>query len=229
MAKNKPWTEEEIRTLEKLLDERKSHNKISKVLGRSVNAIKITLFRKLNYRQMCIECGERVNPVRGHKSRCPECSTRVIEEKKKIYNQSPRMKAFYKRRNDLRRYGGLREKVIIRDKEKCVDCGMTRAEQRLKWNIDLRVRFKDGKGRYKDRNMALDNMETVCSKCQGIKDEKYRRKDWSMTGNFLREWNKNKPRSLKLIRQQLEKLDEDLYLIKEVKKDKYILIKKSYV
>lgn len=73
------------------------------------------------------------------------------------------------------RFGGNREAAILRDGEKCVDCGMTRAEHKARWGRDITVDHIDRKGRYtptKERNNNLNNLKTLCLKCHGAKDGK---------------------------------------------------------
>lgn len=81
-----------------------------------------------------------------------------------------------KRAKDKERYGGLREVTILRDKEKCVSCGMTRQEHRDRWGKDLTVDHKDGKGFYTPKNFKNnkpDNLQTLCLSCHNLKDYAY--------------------------------------------------------
>jgi hypothetical protein len=74
-----------------------------------------------------------------------------------------------------KRFGGLREQVIQRDKERCVECGMTREEHKSKWGRDITVDHYDGNGRYSnDPNNDINNLQTMCLKCHGKKDVKRR-------------------------------------------------------
>lgn len=70
-----------------------------------------------------------------------------------------------------KRFGGLREQVIQRDGEECVECGMTREEHKNEWGRDITVDHHDGAGRYSDEpNHDLANMQTLCLRCHGRKD-----------------------------------------------------------
>lgn len=74
---------------------------------------------------------------------------------------------------DNHRFGGMRELAIQRDGEKCVRCGMTRAEHRERFGRDITVDHIDGHGRYTPRelnNNDLSNLETLCAPCHGHKD-----------------------------------------------------------
>lgn len=64
------------------------------------------------------------------------------------------------------RFGGNREKVIVRDGEKCVRCRLTRQEHRHLYGGDLTVDHIDGNR----NNNVLNNLLTLCRKCHGIKD-----------------------------------------------------------
>lgn len=72
-------------------------------------------------------------------------------------------------------FGGKREEVIQRDGEKCVQCGMTRAAHRAKWNRDITVDHIDGNGRNRPaklKNNDLSNLQTLCIPCHSKKDNK---------------------------------------------------------
>jgi cytochrome c553 len=77
------------------------------------------------------------------------------------------------RRSYIEHFAGNRELAIQRDGEKCVNCGITRAEHREKYGFDITVDHIDGKGRYtpKDQqNHDLSNLQTLCLSCHGRKD-----------------------------------------------------------
>lgn len=70
-------------------------------------------------------------------------------------------------------FGGNREKAIQRDGEKCVLCGMTRKEHRSKYGRDITVDHINGKGRNtpkEKRDNRLENLQTLCLRCHGLKD-----------------------------------------------------------
>lgn len=69
------------------------------------------------------------------------------------------------------RYGGLREFVIQRDGEKCIDCGLTRQEHWKLYGKDLTVNHINGLGRNtKNPDNRPENLETLCLRCHGKKD-----------------------------------------------------------
>lgn len=70
-----------------------------------------------------------------------------------------------------KRFGGLREAVIQRDEQKCVECDMTRQEHKNRWGRDLTVNHIDGNGRYSlEQNNDDSNLETLCLVCHSRKD-----------------------------------------------------------
>jgi rubrerythrin len=65
-------------------------------------------------------------------------------------------------------FGGLRGSVLTRDQFKCRKCGMTQERHREVFNRDISVDHIDG-----DRkNNTLENLQTLCLKCHGKKDNK---------------------------------------------------------
>jgi 5-methylcytosine-specific restriction endonuclease McrA len=79
---------------------------------------------------------------------------------------------------DNRLYEGNREVAIQRDGEKCVKCGMTRDEHKKRYKFDITVDHKDGKGTHvpaKERNNAIDNLQTLCIHCHVRKDSKFQK------------------------------------------------------
>lgn len=63
-------------------------------------------------------------------------------------------------------FGGNREKAIVRDKERCVSCKLTREKHKTLFGIDITVDHISG-----DRsNNDLSNLKTLCSPCHGRKD-----------------------------------------------------------
>lgn len=224
MAKQPKWSEDELKKLNNLLDQRKTYQEISKIIHRSVNGIKISLNRKLFYRPICLDCGKRINNRKGNRLRCIECSQKRVAKQNKDWWTTERGLQWIKTRNDIKRFGRKRETVIKRDKEKCVKCGMTRHEHLLKFGCDITIDHINGKGRNsKKQDNSIKNLQTLCLVCHGKKDIVRRRKDWSMCAKHLSEFNKNRPRSLKSCQKKLELLDNDKWHIIEVKKDKFIL------
>lgn len=70
-----------------------------------------------------------------------------------------------------RRFGGLRNAVLVRDGFSCVSCGMTQNDHVAKWQRSLTIDHIDGNGRYSDSpNNTLENLQTLCLPCHGKKD-----------------------------------------------------------
>lgn len=74
-----------------------------------------------------------------------------------------------------KRFGGLREQIILRDKEKCSMCGMTRKEHKELFSRDITVNHIDHQSFRSSRfdgilNNDPDNLETLCLRCHGAKD-----------------------------------------------------------
>lgn len=75
-------------------------------------------------------------------------------------------------------FGGLRFRVLTRDKYTCVICGMTNNEHRILWNRQLTIDHIDGNGRNSVKpNNIMENLRTLCLRCHGSIDRK-RRKYW---------------------------------------------------
>jgi 5-methylcytosine-specific restriction endonuclease McrA len=70
-------------------------------------------------------------------------------------------------------FGGNREKAIKRDGEKCVMCGMTRAEHKARYGRDITVDHIDKRGLNTPKahkNNTLSNLQTMCLPCHAKKD-----------------------------------------------------------
>lgn len=129
----------------------------------------------------CTNCGTRSVPhkIYGY---CKDCYYKSMEfktvQKKsrlknidkrraytktytKLYNSRPEIKQKYYLKNDLFLYGGNREKALIRDSYKCINCGMTRDESKIKSGKDLLVRHIDND----KKNNRLENLATYCQSC----------------------------------------------------------------
>jgi len=197
MAKQPQWTIKEREKLFQLLDERKPYQEIAKKLNRSVNGIKLKISR-FGYNPKCLGCGETIFNRKGNRLRCKFCAMKHNKIEKRKYMKSEKMKIYLKAKRDKDRFGKLREVVIKRDGEKCVNCGMTRQEHFLKFGCDITVNHKDGTGRNsKEHNNKKENLETLCLVCHGKKDVVRRRKDWSMCAKFLIKYQKSRPKIIK--------------------------------
>ena len=81
-------------------------------------------------------------------------------------------------------FGGNREKAIQRDGEKCVKCGMTRAEHRVRYGRDITVDHIDRMGGNVPkavRNNEMSNLQTLCMTCHAVKDTQYGRIGFKLT------------------------------------------------
>lgn len=87
---------------------------------------------------------------------------RRLREKQRLWARSH--KRNYRIHSDKIYFGGLREITIKRDKEKCVDCGLTRKQHIRKWGKDLHVNHIDH-----TKVNFLDNLETLCVRCHASK------------------------------------------------------------
>lgn len=98
-----------------------------------------------------------------------ECRTCRRAAQAKHYQKSEANTRLSKKRSwDNFMFGGNREKVIIRDGERCIKCDMTRAEHKNLYGRDITVNHKDLNGRNKPKglkNNELDNLETLCIPC----------------------------------------------------------------
>lgn len=66
------------------------------------------------------------------------------------------------------RVGKLRKRVLVRDRFRCVSCGMTDEEHRQRWNRPITIDHKDRNR----KNNSLENLQTLCLRCHGRKDLK---------------------------------------------------------
>jgi 5-methylcytosine-specific restriction endonuclease McrA len=82
-------------------------------------------------------------------------------------------KKWDKQAKDKRLFGGLREIVIQRDRERCCQCGMTRQQHYEKYHRDITVDHKNRKGRgvkKDEQDNTLENLWTLCISCHMKKD-----------------------------------------------------------
>ena len=79
---------------------------------------------------------------------------------------------YAKKGNDVRRFGGVRELVILRDNEQCIKCYISRKDHYKKYGKDLNVNHKDGNGRNAFiKNNDPSNLETLCQSCHAKADK----------------------------------------------------------
>jgi len=75
-------------------------------------------------------------------------------------------------------FGGNREIAIQRDGEKCIKCGLTRDEHRVKYGRDITVDHMDGMGNgvpKELKNNDLSNLQTLCLGCHASKDNHHKK------------------------------------------------------
>ncbi|MFH1551722.1 MAG: helix-turn-helix domain-containing protein [bacterium] len=128
------------------------------------------------YYDNCRECRTVAFKHRSH-GYCKKCypKTKIFKEqqessrlrnKEKIskhvreYFKRPEVIAKMKRKSDLKYFGGNREKSIVRDRERCRKCGLSRKENNNRHNEDLRVIHVNDK-----KDNSLDNLLTLCKEC----------------------------------------------------------------
>ena len=158
MAAQPKWLDSELKILHTMLDNKETWEWIAYLLDRSVIGVKIAAYRKLHYAPKCLSCNKRVKNRKGNKLRCHKCSKENTAKKKKI-NAHVNIERDRRCKNELR-FGGNREKTLIRDCYKCQMCGKTHHE------IMLDVHHKDKSGRNKQKhNHSLDNLLTLCHSC----------------------------------------------------------------
>lgn len=132
------------------------------------------------YYDSCRKCGTAVIKHHSH-GYCRRCypktqffkesqeSSRLrhIEERKKYvswyskkYSKRPEVIKKRREKDNLKHFGGNREKAILRDGQRCKKCGLSREESRKKYKKDLFV-LHIGRGNDND----LDNLITLCPEC----------------------------------------------------------------
>ena len=73
------------------------------------------------------------------------------------------------------RFGGLKEVVLERDNWQCVKCGMNNQQHIVIFGRSITIDHIDGNGIYsKNPNNTLENLQTLCLRCHGLKDQKRR-------------------------------------------------------
>jgi len=132
------------------------------------------------YYDRCRKCGTNVIHHHSH-GYCKDCYPKTeifknIQESSRLrnmekweqrekeylkdYHKRPEVIARIKERENLKNFGGNREKAILRDGERCRQCGISRRESRERRSKDLFVLHIGNK-----KDNRLDNLITLCSKC----------------------------------------------------------------
>lgn len=75
-----------------------------------------------------------------------------------------------KERFDRKSFGGMRKSVLKRDKCRCIKCFMTDKEHKDRWKLEITIDHIDGNR----KNNRLNNLQTLCLKCHGTKDQRRR-------------------------------------------------------
>jgi predicted HNH restriction endonuclease len=74
-------------------------------------------------------------------------------------------------KKDRQRFGGNTLAVFIKNRFRCVGCNMTMQEHLDKYGKRLTVHHINGLGRNcVEPDNRLENLETVCLRCHGIRD-----------------------------------------------------------
>lgn len=112
----------------------------------------------------CIDCGKKITFQR---KRCRKCWIKYVVKNKLRKGTNSN---FYKDGTGYNPYTKeftlkLREKIRIRDDDKCVICGMTKKEHYKKYNRNLEVHHID----HDKTNCKKSNLETRCKRCN-VKD-----------------------------------------------------------
>lgn len=76
------------------------------------------------------------------------------------YHKRPEVIARFKEKENLKYFGGNREKAILRDGKSCRQCGLSRRESYGRYGKDLFVLHIGNK-----KDNRLENLITLCSKC----------------------------------------------------------------
>jgi 5-methylcytosine-specific restriction endonuclease McrA len=139
------------------------------------------------YYDCCRKCGTVIIPHHSH-GYCKKCypkteifkemeeasRLRNIEKRRKYVNEyskkySKRPEVIERRRKrwDLEYFGGNREKALLRDREQCQLCGLSRKESYEKYGKDLCVVHIEGK-----ENNSLKNLITLCRRCFNLNRRK---------------------------------------------------------
>lgn len=158
----------------------KKQNRKSVFFNKEEKEKKIKKKRWSRYYDNCRNCGTVVIPHHSH-GYCRKCypkttlfkemqeasRLRNIEARKKHeaeyskkYSRRPEVIVKRKKRENLRFFGGNREKAILRDNERCRNCGLSREENLKRSGKDLSVFHINSK---EDNN--LENLITLCSEC----------------------------------------------------------------
>lgn len=100
---------------------------------------------------------------------------RKWREKRRLKNLAKRPKRIYLKPNENleyeNRFGGLREIVIQRDREKCQDCGLSRKKHKRFYGVDITVHHLNHKGRNSDAPEHIqDELITLCLRCHGKRE-----------------------------------------------------------
>ena len=96
----------------------------------------------------------------------------------KKYKDRPEVKEKVRKINDLKNFGGNREKALVRDDYKCQKCGTTQEQSLAKLKKDLFVKHIKNKN-----DNSLGNLITLCTKCFSKETVKLMRKAYKNKAN----------------------------------------------
>jgi DNA-directed RNA polymerase alpha subunit len=129
----------------------------------------------------CLECETTLIPHQGY-GLCKKCyvksdyfkeiqklSHQKHKEKRKDqvraylkeYAKRPEVIEKNRRRDDIKKYGGNREKSILAYNSCCANCHKSRLESKKRWNKDLCVIHMDGN----NKNNDMSNLKPLCYGC----------------------------------------------------------------
>lgn len=120
------------------------------------------------YKQWVQDNREKVNAYKTKYRTSPQGQTKI---KQKYEQNAETIKATTRKHKEQQRFGGNRETAIQRDKNQCINCGITRQQHKNKYGKDITVDHIDGTGRNDlPTNNDLNNLQTLCLACHGSKD-----------------------------------------------------------
>lgn len=124
---------------------------------------------------LCINCYHKSDEFKDMQRKAFERNSDRRRERNreyiKTYLRRPDVVARFKTKNDLRNFGGNRERAIERDNFMCKNCGITREKSLKIFKRDLYVEHIN----YDKTDNDLNNLKTVCFNCHNKRTIKYMR------------------------------------------------------
>lgn len=113
----------------------------------------------------CRECYPKTDIFKETQKASRMRNIEKIKNKLRVYGKEyarrPEVIAKRRRAEDLKKFGGNREKAITRDNNKCSVCKISRKENQERYGKDLFVIHIDKN----NKNNSLNNLKTLCWKC----------------------------------------------------------------